>query len=209
MTSALDDAVGAILAKLRDTKLDKDTLVFFLSDNGAATYTGAGNNGPLKLGKVTYFEGGIRVPFLVQWPGQIPAAKTYQKPVSSLDILPTVLAAIGAEVPKGSDGVDLLPFLTGRKETAPHDFLCWRAGPNSAIRKGNWKLVKASDKAVWLYDLAKDIGEKDNVAKQNPDIVKELQKLLSEWEKQLKPPLWPGKKPDPVEIDGIRIEFEV
>ena len=206
MTSALDDAVGAILTKLRDAKLEKITVVFFLSDNGGATYTGAGSNGPLRLGKVSYFEGGIRVPFLVKWPDQLPAGKTYSQPVSSLDILPTVLAAIG-EVPKGSDGVNLLPFLSGKNVDAPHHFLCWRAGPISAIRKGNWKLMKAADKAVWLFDLANDIGEKNNVAKQNPKIVEELLRLLTEWDKHLKAPLWPGQDIE-VEIDGMKIELK-
>jgi arylsulfatase A-like enzyme len=207
MTSALDDAVGAILNKLRHAKLEKNTLVFFLSDNGAATYTGAGNNGPLRMGKVTYFEGGIRIPFLVQWPDRLSAGGTYSQPVSSLDILPTILTAIGAEIPTESDGVDLLPFLSGKNVSAPHDFLCWRAGPISAIRKGNWKLVKAGDKVVWLYDLAKDTGERDNVSMQNPDIVKELLRLLTDWDKQLKAPLWSGEGHE-IEIDGMKIEIK-
>lgn len=193
MTSALDDAVGAILKKLRQVGLEKNTLVFFLSDNGAFTRLGVGNNGPLRGDKTTYFEGGIRVPFLVQWPGYIPAGKVYRQPVSTLDILPTVLTAIGTEVPKNCDGVDLLPHLTGKKETSPHEILFWRAGPSFAVRQGHWKIVKVEDRTACLYDLSTDLSEKNDVAKENPEVVQGMLKALSEWEKQLKPPMWPAR----------------
>jgi arylsulfatase A-like enzyme len=115
MTSALDDNVGAVLAKLRETGIDKDTLVVFLRDNGCPVVTGAGRNGPLNGEKATYFEGGIRIPFMMQWPSRVPAGKVYRQPVVSRDILPTFLAAAGVAPPSdvALDGVNLLPFLNG------------------------------------------------------------------------------------------------
>ena len=126
MTVALDDTVGAVLAKLKAANLDQRTMVVFLSDNGCPVVTGAGTNGPLNGEKATYYEGGIRVPFIIQWPGRVPAGKVYRKPVVSRDILPTFLAASNIKVTTTFDGVDLLPFLTNN--ATPHEALFWRAG---------------------------------------------------------------------------------
>src|SRR5688572_1825622 len=146
MTAALDDAVGAVMAKLRERGLQKDTLVFFLSDNGCSVMTRAGTNGPLNGEKVTYHEGGIRVPFIAYWPGRIPAGKVYREPVVSRDIVPTFLSVSNARANGTSfDGVDLLPWLNGRSG-APHDALFWRGGPGRAVRMGNWKLVEFGDR---------------------------------------------------------------
>ncbi|MCX6896414.1 MAG: sulfatase-like hydrolase/transferase, partial [Verrucomicrobia bacterium] len=171
----LDDSVGRIMAHLRETGRDKDTLVFFFSDNGGAgkkpflSYN-TGNNAPLQGNKGQILEGGIRVPFFVSWPGKIPAGKTYDQPVISLDIAATAVKAAGIPAPANLDGVDLLPFLAGEKTGSPHDVLCWRLGPQKAIRKGNWKLedwrnfVTKSQSGWQLYDLSKDIGETNNLA---------------------------------------------
>ena len=208
MTSALDDAVGSILAELRRTKLHDDTLIFFLSDNGGGVWGAISDNGPLRSGKMSYFEGGIRVPFIVSWPSRLPAGKTFDSPVSSLDILPTVLTAIGSEVPKEADGVDLIPYLTGTKNTPPHDYLCWRAGAVDAIRKGNWKLLRAKDKGLWLYDLSKDLSETTNIAASHAEVVAELRSLLDQWNKNLVNPMWSPQTGMSLTVDGVKIVFD-
>ena len=208
MVSALDDAVGAILKKLRDSGLEKDTLVVFTSDNGCATYTGACTNDPLRYGKLTHLEGGFRVPFALQYPARLKSGMIYEEAISTLDLFPTAVAVAGGELPKDRpyDGVDLMPYLTGKKKSAPHDVLCWRNGANAAVRKGNWNLFKGGDH-YWLFDLSKDIGEKKNVADQFPKVVEELKKELRRWEAQMKEPLWPCRKPGGEwEVDGIKLD---
>lgn len=211
MVSALDDAVGAILKKLRETGLEKNTLVVFISDNGCATYTKACSNDPLRLGKLTHFEGGPRVPFAMKLPGRIKAGMVYERPVSSLDLLPTAVALAGGKLPadRAYDGVDLMPYLSGKKKAGPHDVLCWRNGENAGVRKGAWKLFKGGDH-YWLYDLSKDIGEQQNVADKYPAIVEQLKKELADWEARMKPPSWPCRKVGdafPVVIDGVKLNI--
>src|SRR3989442_14873327 len=128
MIAPLDAAVGRIIDALARLGLDENTLVFFLSDNGGATYTGATDNAPLRGGKFTNFEGGINVPFLVRWRGTIRAGAPCTAPVSALDVFATAAAAAGADLPNDRpyDGVSLLPYLTGRSVGAPHDALYWR-----------------------------------------------------------------------------------
>ncbi len=208
MVSALDDGVGAILKKLRDTGLEKDTLVVFLSDNGCATYTGACTNDPLRFGKLTHLEGGFRVPFAMQYPAKLKAGAVSDQVISSLDLFPTAVALAGGEMPKDRpyDGVNLMPYLTGQKKTSPHEVLCWRNGPNAAVRKGDWKLFKGGDH-YWLFDLSKDIGEQKNLAAAHPELVEQLKKELAKWEAQMKEPLWPCRKPGGNwEVDGIKLD---
>lgn len=208
MTLALDEAVGRVLAKLRDEKLEENTLVVFFSDNGGPTMVGTTINGssnaPLRGSKRTTLEGGIRVPFCLKWPGTVPPGKDYDRPVIQLDVLPTALAAAGVP-PKPEwklEGVNLLPYLTGQSKGAPHEALYWRFGQQMATRKGDWKLVKYDAVAeggkgtspVRLYNLADDIGEKTDLAAKEPDRVKELQSAWDEWNKGNVPPLWGGKK---------------
>jgi len=191
MLSAMDDGIGAVLRKLTDTGLEKDTLIFFLSDNGGPPGNGS-SNGPLRAYKATVYEGGIRVPFVLRWPAKIPAGVVYQNPVISLDVLPTALAAAGGKLPtdRPMDGVNLLPYVTGEKSDPPHDLLFWRMRQNEAVRMGNWKLVVAGATPPQLFDLSKDIGETNDLAGQKPDFVKELTGALAEWESQMVPPLW-------------------
>ena len=142
MVSALDDSVGAVVSALQRHGIEDDTLIVFLSDNGCALYLEGGcSNGPLRGGKRWFFEGGVRVPFVIRWPGRAPSGVTYEPPVSSLDLLPTIAAATGAKLPdKALDGTDLLPYVDGSQDGVPHESLFWRAGPNRAMRSGNWKL---------------------------------------------------------------------
>src|SRR5262249_4118242 len=144
MQSAMDDAVGNVLAKVRELGQEENTLIFFFSDNGGPTRATTSNNGPLRGFKAQTWEGGIRVPFMVQWKGHVPAGKTDDRPVIQLDIHPTALAAAGVAIkPEWKlEGVNLLPYVTGEQSGAPHEALYWRFGPQVAIRKGDWKLVK-------------------------------------------------------------------
>jgi arylsulfatase A-like enzyme len=198
MQSALDDAVGSVLGKIRALGQEENTLIVFFTDNGGPTANNTSGNGPLRGFKSQTWEGGIRVPFMVQWKGKIPAGKTDDRPVIQLDILPTALAAAGVEVkPEWKlDGVNLLPYVTGEKSGAPHEALYWRFGHQIALRAGDWKLVKgagmpgvgapgAAGKAgttgAELYNLKADIGEKTNLAEMNPDKLKELSAMWDQW----------------------------
>lgn len=210
MTSALDDAVGRVLEALRKHDLEKNTLVVFLSDNGGPEYTRVQSNGPLRGGKLFLFEGGVRVPMLVKWPARLKGGTEFAGVTSALDLLPTLATASGSPLPKGltPDGVDLLPWLEGKQTGSPHETLVWRNGPNHAVRRGNWKLVRAGEH-VWLFDLSKDVGEKTNVADKHPDVVQELMAAFAEWEKGMKPPAWPSRSTRTVEIDGVKYEIHI
>jgi len=228
MMFAMDEAVGRVRKKLADAGLEKNTLVTFISDNGGPTMPGVTVNGsrndPLRGSKRTTLEGGIRVPFVVAWPGRVKPG-VYEKPVIQLDLHVTALAA--AEVagfgvpPSGGsglvepakagipnlDGVDLLPFLSGEKSGAPHDALYWRFGEQMAIRVGDYKLVRYDSNADTLtgrgrqpvtapklYNLAADIGETKDLAAEQPDKLKKLQSKWDAWNATLVPPLWGGGK---------------
>jgi arylsulfatase A-like enzyme len=200
MFSALDDAVGKVLAKLEERGLTQRTLIFFLSDNGGPmTKMGrnGSNNRPLKGQKGDTWEGGIRVPFLVQWKGKIPAGKTYDLPVVNLDVLPTVVTAAGGELTADDklDGVNLLPHLTGENAEPPHATLYWRFGKQWAVRHGDWKLVVANGGSgkPELYNLADDISEAKDLAAEHPDKVAELQKLWDAWSKEQAEPNAPNQ----------------
>ena len=212
MTSAMDDGIGSILDALEDNGLEENTIVISLSDNGAGVADYCSNK-PLRLGKQTLFEGGVRVPFTMKWPAKIDAGTVYEHPVISLDIFPTVMAATGKKTPAlpGGDGVDLMPFLNGSNDGHPHDNLFWRSGPNWAVRSGHWKLINAGGQD-WLYDLSTDIGEQVNVAKEHPEIVKTIKAKYDQWNSQMMDPLWPpiGVKSMPeFNVDGVEVEWPV
>jgi len=212
MTSALDDGIGSVLNALQDNGLEQNTLVMFLSDNGAgvADYT---NNAPLRLGKHTLFEGGVRVPYSMKWPGRIAGGSTYNHPVSALDIFPTAIAAAGGELSedRSVDGVDLLPYLKDSNGKQPHEKLFWRNGQNWAIRDGHWKLIYAAER-YWLYNLSQDIGEQINVAEKRPELVKSMRESYELWDRGNIEPLWPplGAKTSPdFSVDGVDIEWDL
>jgi len=215
MMASLDENVGRVLDKLRETKLEENTLVFFVSDNGGPTGAPRSTpdapfqygqntslNVPLRGVKGDLLEGGIRVPFLVQWKGRLPAGKVYDRPVISLDILPTTLAAAGAAVggKRKLDGTNLLPYLDGRKSGSPHETLYWRFNfppqqPDRyrwAIRQSDWKLVKNDREPVSLYDLMNDIGETRNLAGRHPDRAAAMEAAWRRWNAELAPPAWSG-----------------
>lgn len=211
MTSALDDAIGAIVKAVDDQNLSKNTLIIFLNDNGGPIYTGVQSNGPLRLGKLFLFEGGIRVPMILRWPGTVPRDTVFNGTTSSLDVFPTVCAAAGIDLPDAVelDGVNLLPFLSGKVDSAPHETLFWSNGPNVAVRKGHWKLVKSYEN-VWLFDLSQDLGEENNRAETHPEIVEQLERDLQVWKSQMAKPAWPSKpNRRKVPIDGMTYEMNI
>lgn len=191
MLSAMDDAVGGVLNTLQEHKLEENTLIFFLSDNGGPTPGTTSCNLPLRGYKAQVYEGGIRIPYMVKWKGQIPEGVVTDQVAISLDIAPTALAAAGAKADNAKfDGVNLLPYLKKEAKGNPHDTLYWRYGDQSAIRDGNWKLVKTPNEGTQLYDLSADISEKNDLASKNPDKLKELDAKLMKWDSELVAPKW-------------------
>jgi arylsulfatase A-like enzyme len=210
MLSAVDDGVGLVTSTLKKHGLTEKTLIFLIGDNGAPLKIhktdspldgDAGGwdgslNTPLNGEKGMLAEGGMHVPFLIAWPGTIPGGQVYEHPVSSLDVAATAVGvqplgasekSAKASTPTDLDGVNLLPYLTGEKKDAPHEFLAWRWMAQSAIREGNWKLLRGGDRE-YLYDLATDLEEKHNLASQHPEIATRLRAKLTSWCGELTPP---------------------
>jgi arylsulfatase A-like enzyme len=204
MQTALDDAVGVVLSKLAELKLEEDTLVIFHSDNGGPTRVNTSSNAPLSGFKAQVMEGGVRIPFAIQWKGRLPAGKVYDAPIIQLDLQPTALAAAGVQPEANArfDGVNLLPYLTGEKSEAPHAALFWRFGKQRAVRSGDWKLTDMGSGAK-LYNLKSDIAEQKDLAAENPAKLKELEAAYAEWDKGNVAPSWapapgsPGAAPRP------------
>lgn len=182
--AALDEAVGRILDKLKQTGLDRQTIVFFFADNGAHPENRS-ENGVLRDFKWSHFEGGFRVPFLAAYPGVFPAGQAYDRPVSTLDIFPTVAALAGVKPPAGLDGVNLTPYLRGEKTTSPHDALYFNTMKHWAIRQEEWKLVCEKEDDPQLFNIAKDIEERHNLADTERDRVKELTEKWQAWKSQM------------------------
>jgi len=201
MVCGLDDAVGEILRQLRDEGLEDRTLVFFLSDNGGPLDRNGSRNDPLRGEKGTFWEGGIRVPFVASWKGVLPAGKTYDRPVSSLDIVPTALALASADsmTDHPLDGVNLIPYLTGARDGDPHETLCWRMKARSiwAVRRGDDKLVMQQTQEPCLYDLRADLAERTDLAAQHRDRRAALQQAYDAWAATLPEPLWDVTPPAP------------
>jgi len=194
MVTAMDDSIGRTLNALKELKLEEDTLVFFLSDNGGPTGN-ASTNTPLRGTKRTLYEGGVRVPFVMRWPAQLGKPRVDSRPVVSLDVFATALAAAGVKPPTGLtlDGVDLLPYLTGKQRADPHPRLYWRTfgGAEAAIREGQWKWVRSVNSAPELYDLSRDPSERNNLIQERPADAARLKNAWEEWNRQMRSPRWP------------------
>jgi len=192
MLSAMDDAVGRVLAKVRELNQEENTLIFFYSDNGGPTPQTTSRNDPLRGYKGQLFEGGIRVPFLMQWTGVVPAGQTYRQMVMGFDCHATALAAAGIPLPtdRPLDGVNLLPFLTGKQTGSPHDRLFWRAGEQRAARVGDWKLIHLRTAPPMLFNLRDDIGEQNDLSQRNPEKLRELEAIYTAWNRQMMPAQW-------------------
>jgi arylsulfatase A-like enzyme len=215
MIASLDHSVGRVLALLDELKLSENTLVIFTSDNGGVggyvregirQANGITDNAPLRSGKGSLYEGGIRVPWIARWPGKITAGGTSSVPIISVDIYPTLLELAGAAAPKNQplDGVSLVSCLTSGGKTAPQrealywhfpGYLgagqnAWRTTPAGAIRAGDWKLQEFfEDGRIELYNLKDDLSEKTNLAAKMPEKAKELKEKLSAWRASVKAPM--------------------
>lgn len=200
MISAVDDGVGRVMQKLKDYNIDENTLVFFIADNGAPLkldmkddpvhldggYWDGSKNTPLNGEKGMLSEGGIRVPYVMRWKGTIPSGQVIATPVTSLDVAATSTAAAGIPRPDALDGLNLLPMLA-EKQPLPERALHWRFWRQSAIRKGDWKLLKFADRATYLFDLSKDPGEQKNLSEEHPEIAARLEAELAAWNATLVP----------------------
>ena len=239
MVSTVDRGVGAIVDRLKWHGVADDTLIVFMSDNGCVGYAAiACSNGPLRGSKRFHLEGGIRIPLIMHWPNGIDAGRVFRDPVISLDLFATFATVAGVAAVDVDDrdvirdGVDLLPYLTGRTDGPPHDVLYWRAGPNRAMRMGRWKLFQvnrappgAADgegrllpiqdrpnasphgQVSLLYDLEDDVGERSNLADELPDRLRDLTDRLDRWEESLAQPVWPSDRSTITEIDGELVQL--
>jgi uncharacterized sulfatase len=199
MISAMDDGVGLIRQTLAEHKLEKRTLIFYIGDNGAplkihkldAPGGGPGWDGslnhPMNGEKGMLSEGGMRVPFIVAFPGTIPGGQIYDHPVISLDVAATAVALAGLPEEPSLDGVNLIPFLSGKRKTAPHENLQWRWISQAAIREGDWKFLKGG-KREYLFDLKNDREERSNLLHSEPQIARRLRAKLTTWADALQPP---------------------
>ena len=194
--SLLDDAIGAILDAVKATGQEQRTLVFFFSDNGGpiGAISNGSTNTPLRSGKGSVYEGGIRVPFVVSWPGTLPSGRDYKQPVCSLDVMATTLAVAGVPMPtdKKYDSVNLLPYLKGEQTGTPHEHLFWRSDARLAVRENASKLVRDGEKPDETYDLANDLSETTDLSPTQPDKAKHLASELEAWTKELIPPAFVG-----------------
>ncbi len=192
MVYRLDVNVGRIMETIENEGLAENTLVVFISDNGGPVDSNGSINAPLNGQKGILLEGGIRVPFIMNWPGKIAAGTTYENPVISLDFAATFFNLAGGiktdEVK--FDGVNLMPFITGEQEAVPHESLNWRFTISAAIRDGNWKLIRLPDRLPMLYNLSTDISEQNDVALQNLDRTKTMLKTLGDWDVHLPHPVF-------------------
>ncbi|UCG49174.1 MAG: sulfatase [Phycisphaerales bacterium] len=187
----IDHSVGQVFAALREAGVDGNTLVIFTSDNGPwlSKKHHGGSALPLRDGKFTTYEGGMREPCIMRWPGKIPAGKVCSEICGTIDVLPTFAALAGAKVPSDRviDGKDIWPLMAGRSwAKSPHKaYFYYRGTELEAVRSGRWK-IRRNKKNVELYDLGADVGEKNNLAENHPDTVQRLTAIMQEFDSELK-----------------------
>ncbi|MBX7210743.1 MAG: sulfatase-like hydrolase/transferase [Verrucomicrobiaceae bacterium] len=184
--TCMDEAIGALLKRLDETKTAGNTLVMFLSDNGGS---GNGGNAPLRGAKSSMWEGGLRVPFIARWPGKLPAGRVTDEFLTSLELVPTILAATSAKAPDGVklDGFDMLPVLRGDVKS-PRQQMFWQRRGDKAARFENWKWVDApagKNKGGGLFDLATDAGEVHDLSKEKPDVLKMMRGKFAAWRREM------------------------
>ena len=205
MIRNLDRNIGRVLEAVREKGLENDTLVIFTSDNGGANYIGLDAlNKPYRGWKATFFEGGLRVPFFMRWPGRLPKGGHVAAPVTHFDIYATAAAVAGAAVPTDRvlDGKNLIPFIENTEAGQPHEALYWRSGDYRTIRLADWKLqVDGTRKKQWLFNIADDPTEQHDLAESNPAKVAELAAELAAIDREQAKPLWPALIEVPVLID--------
>jgi arylsulfatase A-like enzyme len=186
----MDLAIGQVINKLKESGVYENTLILYFNDNGGARVSKAINT-PLRDYKHSVYEGGIRVPFLINWPGHLNPG-TSDEPVISLDIFPTICAVLGIDLPSDRvyDGRNILPILQKKQKSPLHETLFWDGNDGIwAIREGKWKLIQNKAGNLELYDLNADISEKTDLSKQNPQIVDKLNKEFKEWRSKMATPM--------------------
>ncbi len=195
MVSGVDDGIGLLLDKLESLDLDKNTLVYFLSDNGGPEQSNGSDNGVLREGKSSIYEGGYRVPFALQWKGTVKSG-VYDNAISSLDIFATIaeLSKTPIKKDKPLDGVNLIPYITGKNIGLPHETIYLRKFDEKSysVRHKDLKLVLKKDGIPQLYNLTKDVGEQNDIAQQYPEEVKKIEAIRKEWDSQLIDPIFEG-----------------
>lgn len=200
MISIMDRGIGEVLDRLDALNLANDTLIFFFSDNGGPNPGQVSSNYPLRAGKSSGYEGGIRVPFVARWPGIIPAGQTFSQPVISLDIFATLAALnhLPDHPDRPRDGVNLIPYLRGEKDGPPHAriYLQRGRGHGFSMREGDYKIVQNRDQPVELYHLRQDIGERNNLAASQPERLASLLAAFEEWNATLIPSVLEGMRPE-------------
>jgi len=205
MIRALDRGVGQVLRALEENGLSDNTLVIFTSDNGGANYIGLPEiNQPFRGWKISFFEGGIHVPYFMRWPARIPAGGRYAEPVHHFDAFATAAAAAGVPLPhdRPMDSVDLVPFARGERSDPPHERLFWRSGHYQVAIADGWKLqVTERPKKDWLFDLRRDPTEQHNLAAEQPERVREMRAMLAAHNTEQIEPAWPSLIEAPIAID--------
>jgi len=205
MIRSLDRGVGRVLEALERNGLDENTLVLFTSDNGGAHYIGLPEvNRPFRGWKITFFEGGIHVPYFAKWPARIAPGTEVAGPVHHFDMYATAAAAAAVEMPddRKMDGVDLLPYVTGEASGVPHEALFWRSGASQTALVNGWKLnVSDPPGRMWLFDMNADPTERHDLSAERPDKLAELKAALAAYNAEQAPPLWPSQISVPINID--------
>ena len=205
MIRALDRSVGEIIRTLKELNIYGRTLIFFTSDNGGANYIELEDiNKPFRGWKISFFEGGIRVPFILSWPDQIDPGLKFDKPVHHFDIFSTIASAANVKIPmdRKIDGVDLMPYIKGEKIANPHQTLFWRSGNHQAVLHENWKyLISKKEGTKWLFDTDQDPLERNNLININPEKTSQIENLLAMFNSEQANPLYPSSTELPVLID--------
>ena len=193
MVSSMDDGVGLILDKLEEKNISENTIVVFFSDNGGVEWYNFSDNGPLRGIKGDFFEGGIRVPFTMQWPKKIKPGINYNKPIIALDVFATVVSAASAEkfIKNNIDGVNLIPYINGDVNGSPHDYLFWKNPDKDidVIRDNRYKYIRVKDDE-YIFDLDNDLSEENNIISSSKNIYQELKLKFNEWEKDMIDPVF-------------------
>ena len=205
MIRALDRSVGEIIRTLKELNIYGRTLIFFTSDNGGANYIELEDiNKPFRGWKISFFEGGIRVPFILSWPDQIDPGLKFDKPVHHFDIFSTIASAANVQIPmdRKIDGVDLMPYIKGEKIANPHQTLFWRSGNHQSVLHENWKyLISKKEGTKWLFDTDQDPLERNNLININPEKTLQIESLLAMFNSEQANPLYPSSTELPVLID--------
>jgi arylsulfatase A-like enzyme len=194
MIANLDDNIGRVVETMDNHGLLENTIIFFISDNGGAEYTLTTDNGKYKGGKITNLEGGLKVPFFIYWKNHL-SSGSYDAMVSSMDIFQTIIELVDVKLPDDRlyDGINLVPFILGEKESNPHEYLYWQRGFSKAIRNNEWKLsINGESQDSVLFHISSDPYEAFDLFENNKEIARQLARAHEEWSWQLPPPLWPS-----------------